>query len=46
VVPETATFDGLAASWYITKFTVVPELATLALLALGGLALVRRSRRK
>jgi autotransporter-associated beta strand protein len=46
VVPETATFNGAHSSGYITKFTVVPEPATLALLALGWLALLRRSRRK
>jgi hypothetical protein len=46
VVPETATFGGVEASGYITAFTVVPEPATLSLLALGGLALLRRGRRK
>jgi autotransporter-associated beta strand protein len=44
VVPETATFDGQAASGYITEFTVVPEPATLGLLIAGVLALVARRR--
>jgi autotransporter-associated beta strand protein len=46
VVPETATFDGQAASGYITEFAVVPEPATLALVALGGLLSYARKRRK
>jgi hypothetical protein len=45
VVPETATFGGIEASGYITAFTVVPEPATLALVALGGLAILRPRRR-
>jgi autotransporter-associated beta strand protein len=46
VVSETATFDGQAAKGYITEFTVVPEPATLALVALGGLLSYARMRRK
>jgi hypothetical protein len=46
VVPETATFDGEAASGYITEFTVVPEPATLALVAMGAVAMLRRRRRR
>jgi autotransporter-associated beta strand protein len=42
VVPETATFAGAEASGYITQFSVVPEPATLALLACGAAALLRR----
>ena len=45
VVPETATFDGVIASGYITEFTVAPEPATLGLLALGGAALLARRKR-
>jgi autotransporter-associated beta strand protein len=41
VVPETAGFIDGDASGYITQFTVVPEPATLSLLALGGLLLTR-----
>ena len=44
VVPETATFDGAIASGYITEFAVVPDPATLGLLALGGLVALRRRR--
>jgi autotransporter-associated beta strand protein len=46
VVPETATFDGQAAGGYITEFEVVPEPATLALVALGWLLSYARIRRK
>ena len=42
VVPETAAFAGGTASGYITQLTVVPEPATLVLLAAGGLLLLRR----
>ena len=42
VVPETATFSGAETRGYITEFTVVPEPATLALLAAGATALCRR----
>jgi autotransporter-associated beta strand protein len=45
VVPETAAFGGIEASGYITQFTVVPEPCTLALVALGGLAILRARRR-
>ena len=45
MVPETAVFDGQAASGYITEFTVTPEPATLALVALGVLAMAARRRR-
>jgi autotransporter-associated beta strand protein len=45
VVRETATFGGASTSGYITEFTVVPEPATLALVALGGLALLSRRRK-
>jgi autotransporter-associated beta strand protein len=45
VVSETATFDGQAASGYITEFTVVPEPATLALVGFGlAGTLLRRKR--
>jgi alkaline phosphatase len=43
VVPETATFNGLAASGYITQFTVAPEPATLALMLVGVAAMLARS---
>jgi autotransporter-associated beta strand protein len=46
VVPETAVFDGMAASGYITEFTVVPEPATLALAVMGGLGVLLRRRRR
>ena len=46
VVSETAMFDGAPASGYITEFTVMPEPATLALVALGGLLSYARMRRK
>jgi hypothetical protein len=46
VVPETAVFDGMAASGYITEFTVVPEPATLALAVMGGLGVLIRRRRR
>ncbi|MCX5683229.1 MAG: PEP-CTERM sorting domain-containing protein [Planctomycetota bacterium] len=46
VVPETATFDGLAASGYITEFTVVPEPATLGLVAIGAAGAMLRRRRR
>ncbi|MBE3098226.1 MAG: PEP-CTERM sorting domain-containing protein, partial [Planctomycetes bacterium] len=45
VVPETAAFGGVEAGGYIGAFTVVPEPATLALLAGGGLAALLRPRR-
>ena len=46
VVPETATFDGQAASGYITEFTVVPEPATLALVVMGVAGTLLRRRRR
>jgi len=46
VVPETAVFDGQAASGYITEFTVTPEPATLAMVAMGAVAMAARRRRK
>jgi autotransporter-associated beta strand protein len=46
VVPETATFDGTPTSGYITEFTVVPEPTTLALVAMGTVAMLVRWRKR
>ncbi|MBE3069027.1 MAG: PEP-CTERM sorting domain-containing protein [Planctomycetes bacterium] len=43
-VPETATFDGAPASGYIMESTVVPEPATLALVAAGTACTLLRRR--
>jgi autotransporter-associated beta strand protein len=46
VVPETADFVSGETSGYITQFMVAPEPATLSLLALGGMGMLLRRRRK
>jgi len=41
----TATDTGGDVGYATTDFTYVPEPATMSLLAIGGLALIRRRRR-
>lgn len=43
-VPQTLVFQGETFTWHL-RLEPIPEPATLSLLALGGLALLRRRRR-